>query len=703
MSYKVQKGDTLSGIAKAHNMSLDSLLKLNGISKDNANYIRVGQEIKVTGKSSGSSSKSTSDGYTVQAGDGWYRIAQKTGIKVEDLLATNNATLNTTIHPGQKLKYPTAKPELISKSKSSESQTGTSSEYAVKAGDGWYRIAQKTGTRVEDLLSANNATLKTVIHPGQKLALPSTKGSPSLKSKNPESKSGSNPYTGSSTQAEITAITPYDTYIAWTPTIGTGKNCGVDGCAKYANDSLIKHKDKRGRIMHTVEEIGGNAWQRLSLGKNVRMIYSGYDGMPHDTSNAKDQETYKLYLDAVKRKDKNAEKKYAAMLQQSVGNMSVERNKVAANRFLKEFDSSKLDKNRVYMVNMYFKGSPSAGVAWYDSVGGTTGTHTGNVYWDPKRNSWRVSHNIHGIIHDDDFKSTQGSHKPYAITAIAEVPYVDYTERDAAEAEAKAAEQQAYREAHPIGGWFKDTFGMWKKGGTLIPRAKTGIKTNTPTEEEFHYDIEPAVVTNIAYRPELGKAGNTFIKGVNDRREYYMQKYGMTDQEYTDLAASAVNLAQQESSMGSGKRYIAKDIWRQVSPGSFYAAKTASNIWDWINGGNFGSISPSLGMTQIKWDDDMEDPVLKQRYVNAGVNRLDMEHDPRKQAHATLERLHHNRGKMKSKYHWSDGTVIDQDTADALYWNYGRLTDGENVNPDDPSAKGASARARRFQNNRIIK
>ena len=47
MSYKVKKGDTLSGIAKAHNMSLDELLKLNGISKDKANSISVGQEIKI--------------------------------------------------------------------------------------------------------------------------------------------------------------------------------------------------------------------------------------------------------------------------------------------------------------------------------------------------------------------------------------------------------------------------------------------------------------------------------------------------------------------------------------------------------------------------------------------------------------------------------------------------------------------------------
>ena len=47
MNYKVKKGDTLSKIAKEHNMSLEELLKLNGISRDKANHIVIGQNIKV--------------------------------------------------------------------------------------------------------------------------------------------------------------------------------------------------------------------------------------------------------------------------------------------------------------------------------------------------------------------------------------------------------------------------------------------------------------------------------------------------------------------------------------------------------------------------------------------------------------------------------------------------------------------------------
>lgn len=48
MSYKVKKGDTLSKIAKEHGLSLSELLKLNKIPHDKADYIRIGQEIKVS-------------------------------------------------------------------------------------------------------------------------------------------------------------------------------------------------------------------------------------------------------------------------------------------------------------------------------------------------------------------------------------------------------------------------------------------------------------------------------------------------------------------------------------------------------------------------------------------------------------------------------------------------------------------------------
>ena len=46
MSYKVKKGDSLSKIAKQHGLTLDELMRLNNISKENADKIAIGQELK---------------------------------------------------------------------------------------------------------------------------------------------------------------------------------------------------------------------------------------------------------------------------------------------------------------------------------------------------------------------------------------------------------------------------------------------------------------------------------------------------------------------------------------------------------------------------------------------------------------------------------------------------------------------------------
>ena len=47
MSYKVKEGDNLTKIAKQHGLSLQELMELNNISKDQANYIKVGQTLKI--------------------------------------------------------------------------------------------------------------------------------------------------------------------------------------------------------------------------------------------------------------------------------------------------------------------------------------------------------------------------------------------------------------------------------------------------------------------------------------------------------------------------------------------------------------------------------------------------------------------------------------------------------------------------------
>lgn len=80
------------------------------------------------------------------------------------------------------------------------------------------------------------------------------------------------------------------------------------------------------------------------------------------------------------------------------------------------FDSNTLDKDSVYTVNMYYKGSPYLEEAYKNGTKGRTGTHTGYLKYE--NGDWYVVHNIHGKVHVDKFTSIQGGNRKYGVTGI---------------------------------------------------------------------------------------------------------------------------------------------------------------------------------------------------------------------------------------------------------------------------------------------
>jgi len=107
-TYTVVSGDTFSGIAKKHNMSIATLKALN-TNLININFLRVGQVITVSGSSqtnnsptteSGSSSNSssvTTTTYTVKSGDTFSGIANKFKMSQANLLKLNPQITNTNL------------------------------------------------------------------------------------------------------------------------------------------------------------------------------------------------------------------------------------------------------------------------------------------------------------------------------------------------------------------------------------------------------------------------------------------------------------------------------------------------------------------------------------------------------------------------------------------------------------------------------
>ena len=108
-TYTVKSGDTLSGIATRHGVTVAQLKQWNNLTSNN---IKIGQKLKMNSSSSASSSQSTSSAageyttYTVKSGDSFYVIAKNyPGVSAQDIMDFNGLS-SSKIKPGMTIKIP---------------------------------------------------------------------------------------------------------------------------------------------------------------------------------------------------------------------------------------------------------------------------------------------------------------------------------------------------------------------------------------------------------------------------------------------------------------------------------------------------------------------------------------------------------------------------------------------------------------------
>lgn len=149
-TYKVIKGDTLYGIAKKLDTTVDELKKVNNLT---SNQLSIGQILKVPVKEI---DLGETELYQVKKGDTLYGIANKYGITLKELKAINNLTTDT-LAIGQLLNVP--------------SGLSLGSSYTVSSGDTLYSIAKKFGISVPKLKEVNKLD-GNMLSIGQKLVIP---------------------------------------------------------------------------------------------------------------------------------------------------------------------------------------------------------------------------------------------------------------------------------------------------------------------------------------------------------------------------------------------------------------------------------------------------------------------------------------------------------------------------------------------------
>ncbi|MFD9626536.1 C40 family peptidase [Peribacillus muralis] len=152
--YVAKLGDSLSTIAKRHNLSLSALLKLNP-KITNSDRIYIGQSIIVSGQAISTNSNVSQSGssgtYTVKPGDTLGRIAKAKNMTVQQLKSVNQLT-ESLIFPGQVLKITTT---TLNNGK--KVNQGTTERYVVKLGDSLSTIAKKYNLSLHALLKLNPA------------------------------------------------------------------------------------------------------------------------------------------------------------------------------------------------------------------------------------------------------------------------------------------------------------------------------------------------------------------------------------------------------------------------------------------------------------------------------------------------------------------------------------------------------------------
>ena len=162
----VQQGETLSSIALKYGMTVQAIMRANGIG--NANLVYVGQRLQIPGVSGVATGGAGSGIYVVQTGDTLGAIAARYGTTVASLMALNGISNPSMIFVGQNLRVNGAAPATGGAAPATGPRT-----HVVARGDSLGGIAARYGVSVAAIMAANGLRSANLIIVGQRLRIPS--------------------------------------------------------------------------------------------------------------------------------------------------------------------------------------------------------------------------------------------------------------------------------------------------------------------------------------------------------------------------------------------------------------------------------------------------------------------------------------------------------------------------------------------------
>lgn len=296
-TYTVQKGDTLSHIARKHNTSVSQLKKLNSLTSDR---IYINQQITVTSSTATSTNKApttnaptppkaATTSYTVVSGDTLIKIANQHNISLGELQSWNNISSHL-IYPGQVLTVSKStgnnavQPTPVPAPEVAPSPNQYKKEYVVVVGDYLGKIAQKFNVKIAQLMEWNNLT-STVIYPGQVIKVKAPSTTPVVVEPAP-SPVPVTPPAVEKPAASVEAAPPVaKPAVPVTPPSNTGDATTVQHVIKMG-DTLRKIADEYGLTVEQLKQLNGLKSDLIFAGQTLKVTgkIPGTSGSSPDTA-----------------------------------------------------------------------------------------------------------------------------------------------------------------------------------------------------------------------------------------------------------------------------------------------------------------------------------------------------------------------------------------------------------------------------------
>ena len=177
-TYRVMRGQTLSGIATRHGVSVASIQAANGL---RGTSVRVGQvltlpipgvaeETDFADADAPDEAPVIAGRYTVRAGESLGRIAARNHVSIRSLRQANNMGPGDKLQAGRVLSIPAGRAYAESGDEVSARTVTVKRTHVVRAGETLSGIAVRYGVRVADLKAWNNVR-GTSVRRGQRLAV----------------------------------------------------------------------------------------------------------------------------------------------------------------------------------------------------------------------------------------------------------------------------------------------------------------------------------------------------------------------------------------------------------------------------------------------------------------------------------------------------------------------------------------------------